>query len=80
MQGNKRLDFVYNFGTHDDWIIAKPFSVDAVLHSKKAGEMTHLPTKLKATLNITLPDPTDNWDVMPAYRVLLATYGSGLGS
>ena len=80
MRGNTPLDFVYPFGTYDDWIIAKPFSVDAVLHSKKGGEMTHLPTKLKATLNITLPDPTDNWDVMSAYRVLLATYGSGLGS
>ena len=79
-QGNKPLDFVYNFRTYDDWIIANPFSVDAVLQSKKAGEMTHLRTKLKATLNITLPDPTDNWDVMSAYRVLLATYSSGLGS
>ena len=42
--------------------------------------MTHLPTKLKASLNITLPDPTDNWDVMPAYRALVTARGSGLGS
>ena len=74
------FEFVYNFGTHDDWTIAKPFSVDAALHSKQAGEMMHLCTKLKASLNITLPDPTDNWDVMPAYRALLTAYGSGLGS
>ena len=82
MQGNKPLDFVYPFGTYDDWIIAKPFSVDAVLHSEKAGEMTHLPTKLKASLNITLPIPTDNWDVMPAYRALLEStaYRRGSGS
>ena len=80
MQGNKPLDFVYPFGTYDDWIIAKPFSVDAVLHSDKAGEMTQLSTKLKASLNITLPIPTDNWDVMPAYRALLTAYCSGLGS
>ena len=82
MRGNTPLDFVYPFGTYDDWIIAKPFSVDAVLHSDKAGEMTQLSTKLKASLNITLPVPTDNWDVMPAYRALLEStaYRSGLGS
>ena len=82
MRGNTPLDFVYPFGTYDDWIIAKPFSVDAVLHSDKAGEMTHLSTKLKASLNITLPIPTDLWDVMPAYRALLEStaYRRGSGS
>ena len=74
---NKPLEFVYNFGTHDDWTIAKPFSVDAALHSKQAGEMMHLCTKLKASLNITLPDPTDNSDVMPAYGFV--SFGPGLG-
>ena len=77
LQGSKPLDFVYPFGTYDDWIIAKPFSVDAVLHSDKAGEMTHLPTKLKASLNITLPIPTDNWDVMHVYDGLLTSPGFG---
>ena len=80
MRGNTPLDFVYPFGTYDDWIIAKPFSVDAVLHSEKAGEMTHLPTKLKTSLNITLPVSTGNWDVMPDYRALVTACGSGLGS
>ena len=74
---NKPFEFVYNFGTHDDWTIAKPFSVDAALHSKQAGEMMHLCTKLKASLNITLPDPTDNSDVMPAYGFV--SFGPGLG-
>ena len=82
LQGSKPLDFVYPFGTYDDWIIAKPFSVDASVQSDKAGEMTHLATKLKASLNITLPIPTDNWDVMPAYRALLEStaYRRGSGS
>ena len=39
--------------------------------------MMHLCTKLKASLNITLPDPTDNWDVMPAYGFV--SFGPGLG-
>ena len=77
---NKALEFVYNFGTHDDWTIAKPFSVDAALHSKQTGEMKHLRTKLKASCNITLPDPTDDWDVMPAYSALVAARNREIGS
>ena len=80
MRGNEILEFVHNFGNHDDWTIAKPFSLDAALHSEQTGEIKHLRTKLKASLNITLPDPTDKWDVMPAYSALVAARKREIGS